>query len=213
VSLTFAFLLITFLHILIGELAPKSIAIQHSEAAALFSARPLHIFYRLFAIPLFVMNGASRALLRLFKVPPASEAEMTYREEELRSILGASQERGGFSFHHLLLLENVFDFGDLRVRDVTIPLEGVTFLDPSRPWTENAAIMMQKRFSRFPLGEGPSRPVLGFVHIKTIAFELLAGKTPDLSRGSRNLLRISEDTLLEVALRKYKTQASTWGSS
>ncbi|MBI4582679.1 MAG: DUF21 domain-containing protein [Planctomycetes bacterium] len=210
-SLTAAFLFITFLHILIGELAPKSIAIRHSEAAALFSARPLKLFYRLFAIPLFVMNGASRALLHLLKVPPASEAEVTYTEEELRSILGASQERGGFSFHHLLLLENAFDFGDLRVKDVAIPLEKVAFLDPSRPWPENASIIIEKRLSRFPLREGPRGSIAGFIHTKTIALDLLAGKTPDLLRESHKLLRIPEDMLLEVALRKLQNAGEHMG--
>ena len=210
-SLTVAFLFITFLHILIGELAPKSIAIQHSEAAALFSARPLRLFYRLFAIPLFVMNGASRSLLRLLKVPPASEAEVTYSEEELRSILGASQERGGFSFHHLLLLENAFDFGDLRVKDVAIPLEKVSFLDPSRPWPENAAIITATRLSRFPLREGSRGSVVGFIHVKTIALDLLVRKTPDLRRESRKLLRVPEDMLLEVALRKLQNAGEHMG--
>jgi CBS domain containing-hemolysin-like protein len=210
-SLTVAFLFITFLHILIGELAPKSIAIQHSEAAALFSAKPLRLFYRLFAIPLFVMNRASRALLSLLRVPPTSEAEMAYGEEELRSILGASQERGGFSFHHLLLLENAFDFGDLRVKDVAIPFENVASLDPSRPWPENAAIIRAKPLSRFPLREGPRGSTVGFIHVKAIALDLLAGKTPDLRRESRPLLRIPEDMLLEVALRKLQNAGEHMG--
>ncbi|MBI4601171.1 MAG: DUF21 domain-containing protein [Planctomycetes bacterium] len=210
-ALTVAFFFITFLHILIGELVPKSIAIQHADAAALFSARPLHLFYRLFAIPLFIMNGASRALLRLLRVPPASEAEVTYTEEELRSILGASQERGGFSFHHLLLLENAFDFGDLRVKDVAIPLKNITFLDPSRPWPDNVAVITEKRFSRYPLREGPRGSILGFIHVKTIALDLLAGKTPDLRRENYKLLRISEDVLLEVALHKLQNAGEHMG--
>jgi CBS domain containing-hemolysin-like protein len=211
VSLAVAFVFITFLHILIGELAPKFIAIRHSEAAALFSARPLQRFYQLFAIPLFVMNNASRALLHFLKVGPASGAEVTYSEEELRSILGASQERGGFSFHHLLLLENAFDFGDLRVKDVATPLENVAFLDPSLPWPENAAIIAEKKLSRFPLREGPRGSIQGFIHVKTIALDVLAGRTPDLRRESYNLLRIPEDMLLEVALRKLQNAGEHMG--
>jgi mannitol/fructose-specific phosphotransferase system IIA component (Ntr-type) len=157
------------------------------------------------------MNGASRGLLQLLKVPPASEAELTYTEEELRSILGASQERGGFSFHHLLLLENAFDFGELRVKDVAIPFEKVAFLDPSRPWPENAAVLAEKRLSRFPLREGPRGPVVGFIHVKTVALDLIAGKTPDLRRESYKLLRIPEDMLLQVALRRLQNACEHMG--
>ncbi len=206
-----AFALISFLHILVGELAPKSIAILHPVEAALFCARPLRVFHALFTIPLVVMNGASRALLRLLRVPPASSAEVTYSEEELRSILGASQERGGFSFHHLLLLENVFDFGDLLVKDVAVPLDRVTFLDPSKPWAENAAVIAEKRLSRYPMREGGTGRILGLVHVKGIALELIAGRVPDLKRLRRDLAQIPEDLLLEVALRKLQRSGEHMG--
>lgn len=206
-----AFLFITFLHILVGELAPKSIAIQHAERSALFSARPLTWFQRLFGIPLAVMNGACRALLRLLRIRPASETELTYTEEELRSILGASQERGGFSFHHLLLLENAFDFGDLRLRDVMLPLEQVTCLDATRPWPENAVVIAGKRLSRYPLRDGPRGKMIGLVHVKTILLDLLAGRTPDLRRDALKIPRAPQETLLEAALRRLQKSGEHMG--
>jgi CBS domain containing-hemolysin-like protein len=211
VAMTLAFLFITFLHILVGELAPKSIAIQHSEAAALFCARPLRLFHRLFAIPLAVMNGASRALLRLMRVKPASETEMTYTEEEMRSILGASQERGGFSFHHLLLLENAFDFGSLRVEDVTVPLEKVVALDATAPWPVNAAVIAEKRLSRYPLRDGPKGKIVGLVHVKTVLMDLLAGRTPDLKKESLKMPRVAREVLVEVALRRLQRSGEHMG--
>jgi CBS domain containing-hemolysin-like protein len=210
-SVTAAFLFITFLHILVGELAPKSIAIQHAERAALWSARPLTWFYRLFGIPLALMNGACRALLRLLRIRPASEAELTYTEEELRSILGASQEQGGFSFHHLLLLENAFDFGDLRLRDIMVPLEQVTCLDATKPWPENAAVIAQKRMSRYPLREGPRGRMLGLVHVKTILIDLLLGRIPDLRRDALKIPRAPPQTLLEAALRRLQKSGEHMG--
>lgn len=211
VALTCAFLLITFLHILVGELAPKSIAIQRAEASALFCARPMRIFHAIFAIPLAVMNGASRGVLRLFGFRPASETEVTYSEEELRSILGASQERGGFSFHHLLLLENAFDFGDLRLSDVLVPLDRVTFLDATRPWPENAAVIAEKRMSRYPLRDGPKGKILGMVHVKTILLDLLSGRTPDLRKDALKMPRASADLLVEVALRRLQRSGEHMG--
>jgi CBS domain containing-hemolysin-like protein len=210
-ALTVAFLFITFMHILVGELAPKSIAIQHSEKSTLFVARPLRLFERLFVVPLTVMNGASRALLRALGVPPASEAEVTYTEEELRTILGASQERGGFSFHHLLLLENAFDFGELHIRDVMLPLDQVACLDPAKPWAENAAIVAEKRLSRYPLREGTKGKITGLVHVKTILFDLLQGRTPDIRRDALKVPRASQDLLLEAALRKLQRSGEHMG--
>lgn len=197
-----SFLVITILHVIVGELAPKSIAIAHPERAALFSARPLQVVHRLLALPLAVLNGLSRALLRLWRVPLASEEERGYSEEELRSILGASQERGGFSLHHLLLLENAFDFGSLRVKDIAVPLDKVVFLDPTRPWAENVAIIRARRLSRYPLREHGR--ITGIAHVKTIALEMLDGIAPDLRRHHHDPLRVSEDLVLEAAMRRLQ---------
>jgi len=210
-SATAAFILISAIHIIVGELTFKSIAIQHAERSALFVARPLRLFHRFFAIPLSLMNGASRAVLRLIRIKPASEVEVTYTEEELRSILGASQERGGFSFHHLLLLENAFDFGELRIKDVMVPLEATTCLDVSRPWPENAAVIAQKRLSRYPLVDGPKGKVIGLVHVKTILMDLLAGTTPDLRRDMIKMPRAPQELLLEAALRKLQKSGEHMG--
>jgi len=210
-SATAAFLLISVIHIVVGELTFKSIAIQHAEKSALFIARPLTLFHRMFKLPLSLMNGASRAVLRMIRVKPASEFEMTYTEEELRSILGASQERGGFSFHHLLLLENAFDFGELRIKDVMLPLDQATCLDVSRPWTENAAVITQKRLSRYPLVDGPKGKVIGLVHVKTILMDLLAGRTPDLRREMIKMPRAAQELLLEAALRKLQKSGEHMG--
>jgi CBS domain containing-hemolysin-like protein/mannitol/fructose-specific phosphotransferase system IIA component (Ntr-type) len=208
-ALVASFLFITFLHVIVGELAPKSIAIAHPEASALLSAKPLVLFYKIFLPILWVMNGAARGLLRLLRVPPASEEEQAYSEEELRTILGASQERGGFSFHHLLLLENAFDFGDLRVRDVAVPLDRVAFLDPGRPWPENAAVIRERRLSRYPLREGGK--VTGMVHVKGIALDLIEGRTPDLGAHRRDVVRVGDDVLVEAALRRLQAAGEHMG--
>ena len=210
-AVVLSFLLITFLHVLLGELAPKFIAIGHSESMALFVARPMRMFRRLFKFPLAVVHAASRVTLRLLGIKPVSETEVTYTEEEMRSILGASQERGGFSFHHLLLLENAFDFGDLRVMDIEVPLDRVTFLDATAPWAQNAQVIAEKRLSRYPLREGPRGKILGFVHVKTILVDLLAGRTPDVAREVLQLPRVGRDVLLEVALRRLQKSGAHMG--
>ena len=210
-AIVLAFLLLTFLHIAGAELVPRFVAIRHPERTALFVARPLRFYRRLVQVPQAVFNGAARGVLRLLGVPMSSEEEVTYTEEELRSILGASQERGGFSFHHLLLLENAFDFGELRLKDVMVPLPQTVSLDATRPWSENAVIIAEKRLSRYPLRDGPGGKFLGLVHAKTILLDLLGGRTPDLRRDALKLPRASQELLLEAALRKLQKSGEHMG--
>ena len=206
-----AFALITFLHIFAGELAPRFTAISRPEACTLFVARPLLLYGRIMRVPMELFHGGARRLLRVLGMPLRSEAEVTYTEEEMRSILGASQERGGFSFHHLLLLENAFDFGSLTLKDVSVPLDRVTFLDATAPWPVNAAVIAEKRLSRYPLRDGPRGKILGFIHVKTILVDLLAGRTPEVTREVIKLPRASEDLLLEVAVRKLQKSGEHMG--
>ena len=206
-----AFVLLTFLHIATAELVPRFVAIRHPEKSALFVARPLRFYRHVMEVPQAILNGAARGVLRLLGVPMSSETEVTYTEEELRSILGASQERGGFSFHHLLLLENAFDFGELRIKDVMVPLPLTVALDATRPWSENAAVIAEKRLSRYPLRDGPNGKFLGLVHAKTILIDLLSGRTPDLRRDALKLPRASQELLLEAALRKLQKSGEHMG--
>lgn len=210
-STVLAFVLLTFLHIFAAELAPRFIAISRPEASTLFIARPLKLYGRFMRVPMEIFHGAARGILRVLGLPVTSEAEVTYTEEEMRSILGASQERGGFSFHHLLLLENAFDFGSLTLRDISVPLDKVTFLDATAPWPVNAAVIAEKRLSRYPLRDGPKGPILGFIHVKTVLVDLLAGRTPDVRREVVKLPRASEELLLEVALRKLQKSGEHMG--
>ena len=210
-SIVVAFVLLTFLHIATAELVPRFVAIRHPEKSALFVARPLRFYRHVMEVPQAILNGAARGVLRLLGVPMSSETEVTYTEEELRSILGASQERGGFSFHHLLLLENAFDFGELRIKDVMVPLPLTVALDATRPWSENAAVIAEKRLSRYPLRDGPTGKFLGLVHAKTILIDLLSGRTPDLRRDALKLPRASQELLLEAALRKLQKSGEHMG--
>ena len=131
----------------------------------------------------------------------------------MRSILGASQERGGFSFHHLLLLENAFDFGSLTLKDVSVPLDRVTFLDATAPWPVNAAVIAEKRLSRYPLRDGPKGQILGFIHVKTILVDLLAGRTPDVEREVIKLpARVRGPAARGGACASSRSRASTWAS-
>ncbi len=197
-AVTVAYILVSFLHILLGELIPKSLAIRRAEGAALFTATPLRLFRLLFYVPLVVLNGSALAILRGSGL--ASVKETQHSEEELRILLAQSQSTGMMSFRRLLILENIFDLGDVKVRDAMRARSAVRVLRSGAPWEENFKVVRDSRFSRFPLVNGGDMP-LGIVHVKDLLYEgpeKLAAL--DLGKIARPYITSPEDAPLENLL-------------
>lgn len=161
VSATAAFVLITFLHILLGELAPKSMAIRRAEQCLLAIATPLRWTYYLFYLPMTVLNGASNLLLRLVGLRPGHH-EVAHSEEELRLLLSTAQTTGGFSLNRMLILENIFDLGGQTVREAMIPWAQVHYVSRNSGRDQILRTIAETRFSRYPVvdAEGPPRHYL-----------------------------------------------------
>lgn len=197
IAFTISYLIVSFLHILIGELVPKSVAIRMTETASLWTARPLIVFRYLFYLPLQLLNGSANMLLRLLRISD-SGAHSVHSEDELRILLNQSQSEGVMSFRRLLFAENVFDFGDLRIRDAMRARSQVRGLTAGVPWAVNLATLQRYRFSRYPLIKGESPLPIGIVHVKDL---LLADKDePDLEKLCRPFLTAREDAFLEGLL-------------
>ncbi|MBI2933893.1 MAG: DUF21 domain-containing protein [Planctomycetes bacterium] len=203
VSFVVGYTLLTTLHIVVGEQAPKTLAIRKTEKAAMFVSRPLHGFYVIFYGPLWLLNTMSNGLLRLLGIR-IGEMERAHSEEELRLILSASHEGGQFTLSRLLMMENVLDFGQLMVEDVMVPWPKVVTLDPKAPWPENLERIKKHLHSRYPLDKSP-RPD-SQVHIKDLALALAAGGTPDLTKLARPVQTVKTNQPLEqLLLRFHKT--------
>jgi len=193
------FVLISFLHVLLGELVPKSVAIRKTEGVALLTARPLQFFRLLFYLPIWALNVSARAILRLLGLPATSK-ESHHSEDELRIILARSQSIGLMSFRRLLLLENIFDLADVKVRDAMRPRDAVKVLKLGAPIEENLKTVRESRFSRFPLVEGGEVPV-GVIHVKDLFYagpERVAAA--DLRKMARPYVTLPPDAPLENAL-------------
>lgn len=163
-----AFMLITFLHIVLGELAPKSLAIQKPESSVLWTARPLVLFYRLSYPFIWALNGAAMFCLRRLGMAPASESDLTHTEEELRLLLTHSHEHGVLDRAKKRLLEQVFDFAERSVRQVMVPSLEVKYLDIQKTLQENLEIARSERHTRYPLCDGSLDRVLGLIHVKDL---------------------------------------------
>lgn len=163
-----AFFLITFLHIVLGELAPKSMAIRRPEKVLLWVSGPLSWFYKILYPFTWALNGTANVFLRLLGVVPLSETDRAHSEEELRLILADSQEKGVLDSDEGRLLERVFDFGDRSVRQVMVPSIEVVFLNTQKSVEENLNKARENKHTRYPLCDGSLDKVVGIIHVKDL---------------------------------------------
>ncbi len=204
-SLALAFGVITFLHIVLGELMPRSIAIQYAELISLWTSFPLRVFYLIFKIPTNFMANVSMWLLSLMRIKPASEAETRLSEEEMRFLLGSAEDKGGVSLERLMLLENVFDFGEAKVSEAMTPQFKIAYLSLAKSWSENLAVIRERRYSRYPLCEKDLESPIGLLHIKDLALSAMdgRGKEPDLKKLRRDIVEVSPGESLHKLLKIF----------
>ena len=205
VSLTVAFALITFLHVVLGELAPKSIAIQRPEGVALAVTPLLAAFYRVFYPALWLLNVSSNTLLRLLGITPASEAELAHSEGELRLLLAESHRIGNLSASKRRLLENVFDYTRRCAKHIMVPRAEIVYLSLLRPLAENLETIRQSQHTRYPLCESDIDHVVGMIHAKDL-FQPAEGirDTADLFRVKRGILFVPETRSLDLLQRDFQ---------
>jgi CBS domain containing-hemolysin-like protein len=151
IAFALAFTLITFLHIVLGELAPKTLALERTEKIALAVARPLYIFYRFFRWPIRLLDWAGTRTVRLFGLHPSGEHTSIYSEEEIRQVINASREGGHLGADQQKLINRVFDFRETEVREALIPRTAVSALSLSATLEETKNIFRTTGYSRLPV--------------------------------------------------------------
>ena len=199
-AVSIAYILVSFLHILIGEQVPKLVAIRRAEASGLWIAVPLRACHFILFVPLFVLNTSANGVLRLLGFTSPMR-DPTHTEDEIRIILERAQSSGAFSFLRLLLMENVFDLGGLTVKDAMKPPQAVRALHLSAPWAENLKIIRESKYSRFPVLDGKQELPIGIIHAKDVLHhELNKQEAPDLKAIVRPYLKVADDLPLEALL-------------
>lgn len=200
-SFIIAFSIVTFMHVVFGELVPKSLAIQRSESVTLWLAPPMRVFYYLFYPGTVVFNGTANKLLKMIGVQPASEHEESHSEEELQMLVSESYKGGHLDKNEWRLLQNVFEFENKVAREVMVPRPEVVFLDRRKSFEENLALARKTEHTRFPLYDGDNDHVVGLVHIKDL-FRLDVGTSID--KVKRNIMMVPEGIPLEKLLREFQ---------
>lgn len=207
VSIGIGFGVVTYLHVVLGELMPKSLAIRKSLATTLVISAPLHFFYVLFRPAIWILNGTANWLLKiLFRLEPASESELAHSEEELRHIVAESEKSEEVTATEKDILLNALALNDRCVRDVMTPRNQVICLDAGDDFTASLATAIEHKHTRYPLVEGHLDHSLGLIHIKDL-LGLVGRPQPDLRSIKRDLPMVPEmmpiDKLLRFFLDKH----------
>jgi CBS domain containing-hemolysin-like protein len=188
VSFGIAFAIITFLHIVLGELAPKSIAIFKSEGTSLWLSGPLMLFYKMAYPAIWLLNGTANTLLRWIGIQPASEHESGHTEEEIRILMKESQKSGHIDENELELVENIFDFSERVAREIMIPRTMLICLYADAPFEENLRIVQQERHTRYPVVEHDKDHIMGWVHASDV-YNAALSSGPHAKRDIREFIR------------------------
>lgn len=168
VSFIIAFSVMTFLHIVLGEIVPKTIAIQKSDNVSLWSSAPLMWFYKITLPFVWILNGSSNLVLKMMGIQPTNEHEAAHTEEELRIMMGHSHKSGHINETEMELIESAFDFADKKVRQVMVPRINMSTLNADDNYEEVMNTIRKELYTRYPVIKEDKDNVIGYVHLKDL---------------------------------------------
>ncbi|WP_178916077.1 hemolysin family protein [Natronomonas gomsonensis] len=206
VAFAIGFSIITFLHVVFGELAPKTIAIAQTERLSLFLAPPMKFFYYILYPGIVVFNGAANAFTRSLGVPPASETDETLGERELLRVLTRSGEGGDIDVSEVTMIERVFDLDDIVVREVMVPRPDVVSVPADAALSDLQSIILEAGHTRYPvLDADDGDQVIGFVDVKDVLrAEVEGGDGQLVGDVAREIVIAPETMALSDLLRQFR---------
>ena len=168
ISVVVTFTIITFLHVVLGELVPKSLAIAKTERVVLLIARPLHLFWILFYPLIRLFDLTALFFLRCLRIEPAKESELAHSEEELKIIVGESLKGGHIDMLEGEIMKNAVEFSDTEAKEIMTPRNDMVCLNAQASLEQNMDIVMQSGFTRFPYYTDSKDNIKGIIHIRDL---------------------------------------------
>lgn len=206
IALIISFLIITFLHIVLGELVPKSLAIQSAEKTALGTAGLLKIFYGIFYPVIYTLNGLANAILRLMGIAPANEADLAHTEEELRMLVDASERHGYLDKMESTLLDNVFEFSDRIAGEVMVPRQDMICLYIQDSLDEALNVVKEYGHTRYPLCDDDKDNIIGMIHVRDLIGINDKPSLNEISQIKRDILVVPEGIPISHLVQKMRSQ-------
>ncbi|TKX31848.1 hemolysin family protein [Campylobacter aviculae] len=210
ISFIIAFSIITLLHVVLGELVPKSIAIAIADKAVLWIARPLHWFWILFLPCIKIFDFLAAMNLKIFGIKPAKESELTHSEEEIKIIASESQKGGVLDEFETEIIRNAVDFSDTVAKEIMTPRKDMVCLNKQKTYAENMQIICEHKHTRFPYIDGSKDSILGMIHIRDIVQNELKSKSENLDSFIKPLILVPENiSISKVLVRMNKERSHT----
>ncbi|MGG4147026.1 hemolysin family protein [Paenibacillus algorifonticola] len=204
-SFIVSFSLVTYLHVVLGELAPKTLAIIKSEQISQFTAPLIIWFYRLFFPFIWLLNGSANGLVRLVGFKPATEHE-AHSEEEIRLIMSESYESGKINKSELSYVNRIFEFDERLAREIMVPRTDMVCLYSDKPHDENVATIKREQYTRFPVAQGSKDNIIGVINTKQFFMHYVDQKTTEVSSLMQPVMFMPEVMPIKKLLRTMQTE-------
>jgi CBS domain containing-hemolysin-like protein len=205
-SVSIAFALITFLHVVVGELAPKTLAIQKAEAVTLLFAKPVILFYKLMYPIIKTLNGSARLLTGLFGLKRISENEIAHTEEELRMILSESYKSGEINQSEYKYVNNIFEFNDRLAKEIMVPRTEMIGFEKELTIEEFISTATEENYTRYPIYEGDKDHIIGMINMKEVLTDFVKKRNMNESilKYSRPVIKVMESMPIHDLLLKMQ---------
>ncbi|MBP2118235.1 CBS domain containing-hemolysin-like protein [Cohnella lubricantis] len=206
-SFIVGFSAITVLHIVLGELAPKTLAIRQAEPVTLWAAAPLVFFRKVMSPFIWLLNGTANGILRMAGIQPADAIASAHTEEEIRILMKESHKSGLIDNTELTLVDNIFDFAETNAHEIMIPRTEMVVLYANQPFERNRTIVLTEMHTRYPVCDGDKDNIIGFVHIRDL-LQASDDAAPDLRKLIRPLLSVPESMAISSLLKLMQKNKS-----
>ncbi|MGE7604134.1 hemolysin family protein [Peribacillus sp. NPDC097675] len=208
-SIAIAFSLITFIHVVVGELAPKTMAIQKAEQVTLFIAKPLIGFNKIMYPFIWILNGSARVLTRMFGLKAVSEHDLAHTEEELRIIVSESYKSGEINHSEFKYVNKIFEFDDRIAKEIMVPRTEIATISKDDTIQQFFSIISEENFTRYPVIDGDKDHIIGLVNIKELFTEMIDKKnqaTSTINRYVRPIIRVIDSIPIHDLLLKMQKE-------
>jgi CBS domain containing-hemolysin-like protein len=205
-SIGIAFIIITFIHVVVGELAPKSWAIQKAEFLTFLTAKPIIFFHRLMYPFIWLLNGSANALVRMFGLKPMKEHEEAHTEEEIQIILNESYQSGMINNTEFGYVSRIFAFDELLAKEIMVPRTDMICLYTNATLAENLEIIRKEQYTRFPVALESKDNIVGMINTKQLFLSYDANKELDFKKLIHPVLSVSEVTPVKMLLKRMQQE-------
>lgn len=205
-SFFIAFISVTYLHVVIGELAPKTLAIQKAEMITFLVAKPIILFYKVMYPFIWILNGSANKLIRLFGLKPAKEHEEAHTEEEIQIILSDSLQSGKINNTEYGYVSRIFAFDELLAKEIMVPRTDMVCLYTNHTLEQNMETIRKEQYTRFPVATGSKDNIVGSINTKQLFLQLQDNEDFDFKQLVRPVLTVPEVIPIKKLLKRMQQE-------